>query len=304
MRELNIKGFINEMSYDLTMQEMERIVVDYQDVILDYFVNNVYNYKTRREFNEVCEVIRSKKYMMSLAGLINSGDSRIKFDMAFVLYTATHHIEDKELAHNAFVLGYQLRELELGMNITGHKETDVAILISSVKTVRDYQVTPFFRAKEVENILENLPEVLFNAYSKKYAVTSVSENVISTILTKAVPDLQPEELVTACCKACMDKDMDERYKPYASRIQSFLYKVCGLLSPDKFEKALSAACNSIVKFNERTGKNETLINKYLNYKLLEAVVNSKDAKVPNMMKQAYNQMNKFKNENPKFKHLF
>ena len=304
MRELNIKGFVNEMSYDLTMQELEAAVIDYQDVIIDYFVNNMYNYKAKKEFNEVCEIIRGKRFMNTISYLINSGDSRINFNMAFVLYTATHHIEDKELANEAYMLGYQLREIELGMNITGHKETDIVILMSSVKTVRGYEVTPFFRSKEVENILENLPEILFKAYNGKYSISAISENVLGAILTQAIPDLQPEEFVTACCKAGIDKNIDEKHKPYATRIQSFLYKTCGALSEEKFEKALHAACNSIVRFNERTGRKETLIDKYLNYKLLEAVVNNKDMKVPENIKLAYAKMNKFKINNEKFKHLF
>ena len=304
MKELTIRGFINEMSYDLTMQELEALVIDYQDVLINYFVNNMYNYKARREFNEVCELVRSERFMRTISGLINSDDSRINFDMAFVLYTATHHIEDKELANEAYMLGYQLREIELGMNITGHKETDIVILMSSVKTVRGYEVTPFFRSKEVENILENLPEILFKAYNGKYSISAISENVLGAILTQAIPDLQPEEFVTACCKAGIDKNIDEKHKPYATRIQSFLYKTCGVLSEEKFEKALHAACNSIVRFNERTGRKETLIDKYLNYKLLEAVVNNKDVNAPDIMKLAYVKMNKFKNNNPNYKHLF
>jgi hypothetical protein len=84
MRELNIKGFVNEMSYDLTMQELEAAVIDYQEVIIDYFVNNMYNYKAKKEFNEVCEIIRGKRFMNTISYLINSGDSRINFNMAFV----------------------------------------------------------------------------------------------------------------------------------------------------------------------------------------------------------------------------
>ncbi len=303
MNNLNIKGFINEMSYDLTMQELEAAVIDYQDVIIDYFVHNTYNYKVRKEFNEVCEIIRGKRFMNTISYLINSDDSRIKFDMAFVLYTATHHIEDKELAHEAFMLGYNLREAELGMNITGHKETDIVILMSSVKTVRDYVVTPFFRTKEVENILENLPEVLYKAYNK-YPISSINENVMSAILTKAIPDLQLEEVISASCKSCLDKNMNNEFKPYASRIQSFIYKACGVVDENKIEKALTAACNSIVKFNDRTGRKETLIDKYLNFKLLESVIKSNDPSIHVLIKRAYKVLDKFKNNNPKFKHLF
>ena len=304
MNNLTIKGFVNEMSYDLSMQELERLVVDYQDVIIDYFVNNQYNFKVKREFNEVCELLRSDKFFKTLAALIQTDDSRIKFDMAYILYTITHYLDDPELKHEAFMLGYKLREVELGMNITGHKETDISILISAVKTIRSYVVTPFFRSKEIENILENLPEVLYNAYHREYTVNAINENVLMAILTSAVPGLQPEEFVSACCKTNLAKDMDAKFKPYASRIQSFLYKVIGLLSEEKLTKALQAACNSILRFNERTHGNETLVDKYLNYKLLEAVVYSKDTKVPELMKQAYTRMTEFKVKNQKFSHLF
>ena len=175
--------------------------------------------------------------------------------MAYVLYTATHLIDDAELKGDAFMLGYKLREKELGSDITGHLETDIAILISSVKAVRSYDVTPFFRSKEVENILENLAEVLYNAYHTKYKVNQISENVLTTILTQAVPDLKPEEIMTAFAKSDMPKDMKEEFKPYVSRIQAFLYKICGGLSEDKFYKALSTACNSINKYNERVNAN-------------------------------------------------
>jgi hypothetical protein len=304
MNNLTIQGFVNEMSYDLSMQELENLVIDYQHVILDYVVNNQYNYKARKEFNEVCSLIRSDKFFKSISFLIQAEDERIISDMAYVLYTATHLSHDDELKGDAFVLGYTLREKELGNNITGHQETDIAVLIASVKAVRSYDVTPFFRSKEVENILENLPEVLYNAYHEKYNVNQISENVISTILTRAVIDLKPEEIITAFCKTCLPKDMKKEYKPYASRIQAFLYKVCGSISEDKFKNALSAACNSINKYNERANANETLMDKYLNYKLLEAVINSKDAKVPYAMKLAYKRMSDFKAENKKYSNLF
>jgi hypothetical protein len=236
--------------------------------------------------------------------LINSEDERINPDMAYVLYTATHLIDDVDLKADAFMLGYKLRENELGSEITGHLETDIAILVASVKAVRSYEVTPFFRSKEVENILENLAEVLYNAYHEKYKINQISENVITTILTQAVPDLKPEEIVTAFAKADMPKDIKAEYKPYISRIQAFLYRICGGLSEDSFSKALNAACNSINKYNERVNANETLMNKYLNYKLLEAVVNSKDVKVPQTMVLAYKRMTEFKNKNSKFSYLF
>lgn len=303
MRELNIRGFINEMSYELSMQELEALVIDYQEVLIDYYVNNQYNYKNKKEFNEVCELVRSSRFIRTISGLINSEDSRILFDMAYVLYVSTHHIEDKTLSNEAFMLGYRLREIELEGKLTGHKETNMAILIASVKAIRSYEVTPFFKSKEVENILENLPEVLYNAYNKEYTVNSVNENILSVIFSKAIIDLKPEEIITACCKTNLPQNMDERFKPYAKRIQSFLYKLCGAINEENFNKALSAACNSIMKFNDRTGSHETLMDKYLNYRLLEAVVKSGEP-IPQILQISYNKLTTFKNNNPKFKKLF
>ena len=303
-KELTIKGFVNEMSYNLTMQELEALVVDYQDVLIDYFINNRYSYKNKYEYNEVCELVRSDKYIKTISALIHEDNPYMKSDMAFVLYAATYKIEDKDLADEAFRLGYRLRELDPEFKSTGHKETDIVILMAMTKTVKNYTTTAFFRSKEIENILENLPEILYHAYHNKVSVSAINENLISAIFTRAVIDLQAEEFVTACCKVDFPEDMDNRFKPYATRIRSFLYKVLGTLSEEKLTKALSAGCNSIDKFNKRCNKNETLIDKYLNYKLLETVVYSKDIEVPVLMKRAYTRMTEFKVKNQKFSYLF
>ena len=300
----NINGFLNEMSYDLTMNELENIVIEYQPVIIDFIVNNQYNYKMKREFEEVCSVIRGNKFFKTISLLIQSEDDRINYDMAYVLYTATHLSDDEELKGDAFMLGYRLRERELGSEITGHLETDIAILIASVKAVRSYNVTPFFRTKEVENILENLPEVLYNAYNEKYNAKQVNENVISAIITQAVLDVKAEEIITAFCKTDVDKNIKPEYKPYVTRLQAFIYKVCASVPEQLFMSALGKACNSINKYNERTNSNNTFMDKYLNYKLLEKLVQSKDVKLPQGMKTAYNRLTKFKNNNKKFDYIF
>ena len=188
--------------------------------------------------------------------------------------------------------------------LTGNKETDVVIIFSAVKTVRSYMTTPFFRTKEIENILENLPEVLYNAYHEKYKVSQVNENVVSAILTQAVPDLKPEEIITAFCKTNIDKNIDERFKPYVTRLQAFIYKVCASIPEQLFINSIGIACNSINKYNERTNSNETFMDKYLNYKLLEKLVNSKDVQIPQGMKLAYERLTKFKNNNKKFNYMF
>ena len=180
----------------------------------------------------------------------------------------------------------------------------IAILIASVKAVRSYNVTPFFRTKEVENILENLPEVLYNAYNEKYNAKQINENVISAIITQAVLDVKAEEIITAFCKTDIDKNIKPEYKPYVTRLQAFIYKVCASVPEQLFMNALGKACNSINKYNERTNSNNTFMDKYLNYKLLEKLVQSKDVKLPQGMKTAYSRLTKFKNNNKKFDYIF
>ena len=41
----NINNFMNEMSYNLSLQELEEVIVDYQDVIIEFIINNQYNKK-------------------------------------------------------------------------------------------------------------------------------------------------------------------------------------------------------------------------------------------------------------------
>ena len=252
----------------------------------------------------MCSVIRGNKFFKTISLLIQSEDERVNFDMAYILYTATHLSDDEELKGDAFMLGYRLRERELGSEITGHLETDIAILIASVKAIRSYNVTPFFRTKEVENILENLPEVLYNAYNEKYDAKQVNENVISAIITQAVLDVKAEEIITAFCKTDVDKNIKPEYKPYVTRLQAFIYKVCASVPEQLFMNALGKACNSINKYNERTNSNNTFMDKYLNYKLLEKLVQSKDVKLPQGMKTAYSRLTKFKNNNKKFEYIF
>ena len=307
MNNLTIKGFINEMSYKNSLEELDNIIIDYQDVLIDYFVNNQYNFKVRKEFNEVCEIIRSNSYFDTFAALVYGEDSRIKPDMAYVIYSATNFMNvEQELKGKALELGYILRQLELG-TVVNDVATNTCILIASVKAIRDYETTPFIRTKSVENILYTLPEILYNAYGEKYKAREIPTSAIFVILSKAVLDLKPEEIITAFCKTEFPDNLDKEVKEFALRLRSFLYDLCGRVGNKKLEDALFIACKSMTKFNDRNGTNETLINKYLNYRLLEAIVNSGlkgDIKVPLSMKTAFVTMKRFKETNPRFEQLF
>jgi hypothetical protein len=306
MMNLTINGFVNEMSYDLSLEELETIIFDYQELLIEYFVNNRYNNKLKKEFREVCDVVSCDKYFKTLASLINQGDDRIKPDMAYVLTASTSFPQvDEETKGEALTLAYKLREDELGMVIED-MPTNICILIASTMMFREYESTPFIRTKTVENIIKDLPEILYNAYHEKYEAKSIPTSVILTILTKAIPDLKPEEVVIAFCKTDFPK-LSEEISKFALRLRAFLYDLCGRLNVEQLKEALFKACKSISNFNSRTKLHETFTTKYLDFRLLSAIneVGLKErSKVPNNMKKAYKTIKDFKNEYTRFEDLF
>jgi hypothetical protein len=306
MRELNIKEFINEMSWNLSLQEAEEVIVKYQDTIINFIVNNQYNYKNKHIFKEVCEIIRQDRFFQVLACMINDGDSRVKFDMAYVLYTATHFPDvDSQLINDAAELGYELRRIELEEKLTQDNDINTAVLICASKAIRDYEVTSFFRSKEVENIIETLPGILYFTLGRNKGLkpNQVSDGLISTILSLAIPDLEVKEVLAALGKSVFPKDLPSHSKPFAIRIQSYLYKICATLSDTTFNDTMIILCKSINKYNERTGLNESFMDKYLNYRLLVEFVKSGN-QIPQPMLTTCGKLAKFVKEHPEFNNLF
>ena len=74
-----------------------------------------------------------------------------------------------ELANEAFMLGYKLRSEELG-DLIPVPEVNTCIMIAATKGLRGYETNSFMRTKCVENILTNLPDVLYNAFNNKYDI--------------------------------------------------------------------------------------------------------------------------------------
>lgn len=306
--EKTIKGFMNEMSYKLNMEELETIIVDYQDTIIDFVVNHQYVAKYKREMFELCEVIRSDKYFKTISAMIQAEDDRLQSDMAYVLYTATNYncVDDQMKAH-ALQLGYLLRELEFGQNIVSDAATNTCILISKVKAVQWFETTPHIRSKSVENILKSLPDLLYNAYHDRFEARNISTKVILAILTKSIPDLRAEEIVTAFCKTEFPTDLKPEIRQFALRIRAFIYELCGRMSEEELLNALKIASISMTKFNERTKLNENFTNKYLDYRLLVRIYEDckRNKKIfPINMKKALEIIEKFIKRNVKFKPLF
>ena len=305
MEKLTIKGFMNEMSYKLNMEELEALVIDYQDVIIDYIINNQYVFKNKKEVFEVCELIRSDKYFRTLSMLIESGDERIQSDMAYILYTATNYnCVDEQMKGEALRLGYMLREMEFGNDIVNDQATNTCILISMVKSPQWFETTPHIRSKSVENILRTMPELLYNAYHENYDAKQIPTKVILTILSKAIVGLRGEEIITAFCKYEFPNDIDKELRPFALRIRAFIYELCGLMKEENVMEALKIASISLMKFNSRTNSNDSFTGKYLDFNVLDSIVNQVKDKTPANMLQTYKVIKRFIKENEKFEHLF
>ena len=309
MENLTIKGFINEMSYKMNLEELENTFFKYQDTIIDFIVKNVYDFKERNLFNEVCEIIRSDKFMSLIGSIVYSDDDRIKPDMAYVLHVVTNSkLVDDSVKALALELGYHLREAELG-KVVDHAATNVCIIIAATKAPRDYVITSHMRTKCTENIIKSLPEMLYNAYHKDYEAKQIGRNVIYTIISKAVLDVTPAEIVTAFCKVEFPKDAAESIKEYALRLRAFLYEITGYLGDVALTKILTKACEAIRKFNHRFGANESFANKYLNFRLLEQVCERMKnehfkTKSAECIMKTYKAVKRFKDKNDKYVDLF
>lgn len=309
MEKLNVQGFINEMSYKMNLEELENTFFKYQTTIIDFVVEKAYSFKERKQLFELCEVIRSDKFMNLMNMIVYSDDARIKPDMAYVLHVATNFkFVDEGLKAKALELGFHLREDELG-TIVKHKQTNICILIASTKAPRDYVLTSHIRTKCVENIIRALPDILYNAYHTEFKATDISKNVILTIITTAVLDVKPAEIITAFCKSEFPKDMEEGVKAFALRLRAFFYEIVGVVGDEILTKILVGACESIRRFNEKFGKQETFTDKYLNFVLLERVCKSfvkENINTPQSrnMEKSYNAIKRFANNNKKYNDLF
>lgn len=309
MRKLNVQELLNELTYDLRMEELEEVVLGSQDAVIDFVVNDAYNFKRKSEYHELCDALVKEKYWNTISLLINAQDERVNPEMAYVLHMATNFgFISEDLKAEALQLGYMLREKEL-TDLTNHEPTNISIIIASTKAIREYETTPFLRIKNLENIIKILPSVLYNAYGDKYTPNNITRNVIFTILTKAVPDATPAEIITAFCKSQFPADLSKEIKAYATRLRAFFYELCNKIGDNALNMILTNACESILKFNARHKTDETFSDKYLNFRLLDGVMNKqRDSKnEPRMMgelEKTHKLIKRFKVTNKKYSDLF
>lgn len=309
MRKLNVQELLNELTYELGMEELEEVVLGSQDAVIEFVVNEGYSFKQKKAFYELCDAIRDDKYWSTISLLINAQDERVNPEMAYVLHMATNFgFVSEEIKAEALQLGYMLREKEL-TDLTSHEPTNISIIIASTKAIRAYETTPFLRIKNLENIIKVLPSVIYNAYGDKYTPNNITRNVLFTILTKAVPDVTPAEIITAFCKSQFPTDLSKEVKAYATRLRAFFYELCNKIGDNALNMILTNTCEAILKFNNRHNTEETFSDKYLNFKLLDGVINKQrdvksESRMMDELSKTHNLIKRFKITNKKYSDLF
>lgn len=272
MKKLTIDNFLNEMSYDLRMDDMDNVVLKYQEVLIEYFLNNQYIYKERKKFNEVCENVRSDKYLRSIERLIEISED-ILTDMSYVLVTSSNFpYVETDTKHKSMELSYKLREPEIRSVV---KNNEIASIVTtlSVWSIRSYETTSFFRTKCAEQVIKMMPGALYHGLASAYIKPSaMSKKAIFSIFNLVIPDLKIDELLPAFFKSDFPKK--SKYSAFASRLRAFLYEICALVDAGVLHKALRTTCDSMMRFNERHQDNKvSFTDKYLNYKMLELLGN-------------------------------
>lgn len=270
MRKLTIENFLNEMSYDLRMEELSNTVLKYQEVVVEYFVTSRYSYKERKRLHEVCEIIRSDRYLTSLDSLISNDECKLLSDLAFVLISSVNFpFVDKEVKGRGMALAYQLREPEFEF-ITSKPLREIVTTLS-VWTIKGYEVDSFFRVKSMENIISKLPAVLMNALGKNCDVKSLTNNLLYNIIMLITPDVKPLEVVTAFMKTDYPYENNDPRNPFATRLRAFAFELCGMLNREEIETALEKTCISMMNFNKRHPYNQVKFdgNKYMDFDLLK-----------------------------------
>ena len=62
-RKLTIKNFLNEMTYDLNMSEMEKVVEKYQIILINYVKDCRFKFSKRNEFEEVMSYVADDRFL-------------------------------------------------------------------------------------------------------------------------------------------------------------------------------------------------------------------------------------------------
>lgn len=268
-RKLTIKNFLNEMTYDLNMCEMEKAVQKYQDILINYVKDYRFKLSKRDEFEKVMTYISDYKFLEATERIAKS--SGLECDFAHVILVATlgeDVVQDKK--ELAIDIGFGLRSEEFSKHIKNDELLKIVSYIS-LWTLRGVQTSSFYRIKEVNGITEILPGILKN--SPNIGKMDISKEFLRWLYETAIPNLKPEELLAGILRTPCP--YDEKVERYQIRLKSFVYQLIYYMDTKKAKDTILEVISNIEKFDKHMGLNMKLEDHYLDNKCVEKLVKTK-----------------------------
>lgn len=267
-RKLTIKNFLNEMTYDLNMSEMEKAVEKYQFVLINYVKDYRFKFSKRSEFEEVMSYVADDRFLEATERVAMT--SGLECDFSHVLIVATIEkdvVQDKKQL--AIDIGFRLRTTEFANQIKNDELLKIVSYIS-LWTFRGVKTSPFYKIKEVNGITEMLPTILYN--SPRIGKMDISKEFLRWLYETAIPGLKPEELLAGILRTpCSD---DEKLQRYEIRLKSFVYQLIYYMDTQKAKETIMQVMHDIRNFGKTMGLQISLDDVYLDNKCVEKLVKS------------------------------
>ena len=271
MKKLNVKNFLNEMSYDLRLSELEQCLLKYQDIIVEYFSKNMFKYKERRTMHELMDIIGSSRVIEALNHLVYEED--MNTDLAYCLLTSTYNA-DEDLKYEAMKIAYMLQYAHFSEDIKDQKVLEIISYLGGW-AIKGYETSSFSRVKSVSMILEAMPSTFAGAFGK-INTKKLEPQFICGLFKKMIPDLTFSELVTGFSKTEM-KFNSELEKQYCLRLQVFLCQLVSCMNDKKVQEAIERGFDDILRYNKNHYDTMKLKNMYMNYDFIEKLATGKTA---------------------------
>lgn len=271
-KNLTIRNFLNEMSYDLRLGEIEEVILKYQDVIVEYFAKSRFVYKERHRFEELCGVLRSEKIIRTVETLMEK--EPINTDLAHCLMVAVSTLpEDDERKDDVLRIAYMLEYASFEDEIKDKKILSMIAYLGAW-SIRGYELNSFYRIKSAQMIIKYLPGCLRGEYGQ-INPKRFTKNFFYRLFSVLIPDITIVELIEAFSKTEFNYSKEER--PYAIRLRGFMFELIDSVRYKDAQEAINRACDSIIRYNNRNSyKLETPItleDMYLNYDVIKTLVN-------------------------------
>lgn len=302
MKKLTVRNFLNEMSYDLRLSEIERCLLKYQDIIVEYFSNNMFKYKERRTIHELMDILSSSEVIKALNQLVYEED--MNTDLAYCLLTSTYNA-DEDLKYEAMKIAYMLQYAHFSEEIKDEKVLEMISYLGGW-AIKGYETSSFSRIKSVSMILEAMPSTFAGAFGKTNS-KKLQPQFICGLFKKMIPDLTISELLTGFAKTKM-KFNSEIEKEYAMRLQVFMCEIISCMNDKKVQEAIERGLDDILRYNKNNYESIKLKDMYVNYDFIEKLATGKAtaksrSNVAKGVKELYFVLRKLKNSD-KYYSLF